>query len=506
MASPISLIGFGTSDPVPGVYIQTNFAAGPASSGTTVYNAIVIGNMLSTGSATPDTVIYGPDTAVPMTSVSDAISLFGDGSEAMRMVDRFMRVNKTTPLYAIAVSDGYGGAAATGDITITGTATGAATLRIYVEDQFVDTGIVTNDSPTTIADNAVNNINSKSSWPVTASHIAGVITLTAKQIGLRSNDIRYFSQVLPTSSGVLSSPLASTLMTGGTVSDDNTAVLATLLGKRFYYNISAAHDVTQLTSIVSQVEQEALPTNGRRERVIWASADPLATAIGITTALNTERSDCQWLYQADIAPAELAANAAAIYALEENQAVPRMNFAFYGQTAATAPNWIVRAPLSGAAPTRSQVYSALNSGLSPIGVGPAGTSFLYKRITNRFLNGIVNDFRIREACKVTVEDFFADDLQGQVQAAMDGKVIGDDPIKGQPEPAPNVATPRVLRSIINRLLRAYFDNGLIQDIVKTLQDVIVQRETTPPDRMSAVIPLKPSDPWDQAAIRIDQVG
>lgn len=506
MTFPISLLGLSTADPIPGVYIQTNFAAGPASSGSTVYNAICIGNKLPTGSAVVDSTIYGPDTAISMNSVDDAIALFGDGSELARMVTRFMKVNKTTPLYAIAVADGYGGAAASGTITITNNATGAATLRVYLQDEFVDVGIVTGDTPTTIAANAVIAINAKSSWSATASNVAGVITLLSKQIGLRGNDLRFFAQLLPTSIGTTVTPTASTLMTGGTVSDSNTNALATLLGKRFYYNISAAHDQTQLTALVSQVQTEALPTNGRRQRVVWSSASTLASSIAITTALNAERSECVWLEESDIVPAELAANQAAVIALEESSAVPRINFAFYGNTSATAANWKVRAPLSGSAPTRAEVFSALNSGLSPIGVGDAGTSFLFKRVTNRFKNGAVNDFRVRDTGKVTVEDFFADDLQAQVLAAMDGKVIGDDPIKGQPEPAPDVATPRVLRGIINRALRDFFNKGLIQNIVDTINNTIVQREVAPPNRMSAIIPLQPSDPWDQAAIRIDQVA
>lgn len=503
---PISLLGLSTSDPVPGVYIQTNFGAGPASSGSTVYSAICLGNKLSTGSGTPDTVIYGPDTAIAMNSFDDAVALFGDGSELARMVKRFMDVNKTTPLYAIAVGDGYLGVAATGTLTLTNTATNAATFRIFVEDEFVDIGIVTNDTPTVIAANAVVAINSKSNWPVNAASVAGVITLTAKQTGLRSNDLRYFGQILPTSITTTVTPVASTLMTGGTVSDDNTAALATMLGQRFYYNISAAHDVTQLNNLVTQIETEALPTNGRRMRVFWATADTLANSIAVTTALNSERSECAWLEESDLVPAELASNQAAVAALEESQAIPRVNFAFYGNTAVTAPNWRVRAPLSGLAPTRAQVFAALNAGLSAIGVGAAGTTYLFKRITNRFKNGAVNDFRVRETGKVTVEDFFADDLQGQVLAAMDGKVIGDDPIKGQPEPAPDVATPRVLRGIINRVLRDYFNKGLIQNIAETITNTIVQRESTPPNRMGALIPLQPVDPWDQAAIKIDQVG
>jgi phage tail sheath gpL-like len=506
MSSPISLIGLASNDPVPGVYIQTNFAAGPASSGGTTYSAVILANKLSTGSATADTVIYGPDTAVAMTSVADAITLFGDGSEMARMVKRFMAVNKTTPLYCVAVSEGGSAVASTGTITVATTATGSATLRIFVGDEFVDTGIVTGDTPTVVATAAVININSKSSWPVTAGNSAGVITLTSKNKGLRANFIRYFAQISPTSSGTTVTPVASTACTGGSVTDVNTTALATILGRRFYYCVSAAEDATNLGAWATQIASEALPVSGRRMRLFAGSVDTLANAITISTGLNTERAEIVWLTTADQSPGGLASNQAAVVSLFEAQAIPRSNFAFFGQTPSTSGSWLLRAPLAGNAPTRSQVFSALNAGLSPIGVGAAGTSFLFKRVTTRFKNGSVVDYRIREANKVTIEDFFADDLQIQVVAAMDGKVIGDDPIKGQPEPAPTVATPRVLKSIINRLLREYSDKGLIQNLVDTIQNTIVQRETSPTNRMSAVVPLQPVDSWDQAAIRVDQVA
>ena len=504
--SPISLIGLATNDPVPGVYIQTNFAAGPASSGGTTYSAIILANMLDTGSATPDTVIYGPDTAVSMTSVADAVSLFGDGSEMARMVKRFMDVNKSTPLYAVAVSDGYGGAQAEGDIVLATTATGSATLRIFVCDEFVDTGIVTGDTPTEIAANAVININGKSSWPVTATSSTGTITLTAKNAGLRGNDIRYFAQILPSNISTTVTPAASTKATGGTVSDDLTAALATILGRRFYYCIAAASDSTQLGAWLAQIQSEALPVGGRRMRLFGGSVDTLANSITLSTALNSERAEIVWLQNADQMPSGLTANQAGFVSLFEAQAIPRINFAFSGNTSSTSGIWKLRAPLAGTAPTRSQIFAALNAGLSPIGVGEVGTTYLYKRVTTRFKNGSVVDYRIREAGKVTIEDFFGDDLQIQVTAAMDGKVIGDDPVKGQPEPAPSVATPRNLKAIINRLLREYFDKGLIQNVAKTIADTVVQREVSPTNRMSAVIPLEPVDPWDQAALRIDQIA
>ena len=61
------------------------FAQGPASAGTGSYAILIIGNKLAAGSATADTVIYGPDTATPLATAQDAINLFGAGSEAPQL-------------------------------------------------------------------------------------------------------------------------------------------------------------------------------------------------------------------------------------------------------------------------------------------------------------------------------------------------------------------------------------------------------------------------------------
>src|SRR5690242_13177026 len=97
----VSLTGLSLSDPVPGEYLQINFAQGEASAGTSVYSVLLMGNWIDDGySSALSNTVYGPDTTVPMTSESDAIALFGQGSELHRMIKRFMVVNKSTPLYA----------------------------------------------------------------------------------------------------------------------------------------------------------------------------------------------------------------------------------------------------------------------------------------------------------------------------------------------------------------------------------------------------------------------
>jgi phage tail sheath gpL-like len=505
MPTSIPLIGLADSDPTPGSYVEIDFAQGAPSSGTAVYKALLIGGMLSTGSATPDTVIYGPDTPVQMAVEQDVINLFGAGSEIHRQWRDFVAINPTTPVYAIAVSEGAGAAAGTGTITVTGPATNAGALRVFVGTEFVDTGFATGATATTIAAATCTSINSKSWWPVTAANTAGVITLTAKQQGTRGNWVRYFAQMLPSTSGAGVTPTASTAVSGGATSDSNATALTTIDATRFYYLVSAAEDSTQVGALLGQVNTMAQPITGLTQRCFAGATDTLSNATTITTALNGARAEVGWLYQSDLPPCELAATLAAVYSLFEAPAIPRCNFSGFGTDAVTQASWTVKAPRSGAVPTRSQIEAALNSGITPIGVLAGGATYLVKRVTTRFMSGAVVDYRIRDAHKVTICDRYADDLRTKQALQFAGKLVGDDPVKNQ-DPDPIVVTPRNYLALINALTHQYANYSLLQNVDAIIAGTLAIREASPRTRLSSQIPLQTVDILDQTAALILQVA
>lgn len=507
MSAEITLTGLAANDPVPGNYGEIVFAQGPAAGGSGAYAVMLIGGMLATGSAAYAT-IYGPGTPVQMATEADVIALFGSGSELHRMFRRFTAINTTTPLYAIAVQEGTSAAQSTGTITLTGTATSAATLRIWVQDQPIDTGVSTGDTPTTQAANAVININSQTRWPVTATSAAGVITLTSKQKGLRANFIRYFAQIRPGTSGVTVTPTISTLQSGGTVSDsaNQAAALATLLPFRYYYLVSAAEDATQLGALLAQVNAQALPVSGMTQRVVAGSQDTLANCTTIATGLNGARAEVVWLAQSDAPPCELAATQAAIMSLLEASFPPRLNMDGVGNDSQTSGLWPIKAPLSGAAPTRSQIAAALNSGITPIYVSPTGATYVVSRITTRSLNGAVPDYRTRDSHIVTILDLFWDYLKAQEVAQMSGKVIGQNPVANSPDPAPNVCTPAMYRAICIQVLTLFAQNGMLQNLAQIIANMQVQISTVTPTRMTALIPTQPAALLHQTATSIQQVA
>jgi len=501
----VPLTGLSAQDPVPGNYAEINFAQGPSAGSGNVRPILILANRSVAGTATPDTVVYGPVSSPQLVSNQDCINLFGQGSEAHRMWRRSTAVNTVTPVYVVAVSESIG-AAATGVITITGPATASGSVRTWVGDDFVDSPIANGDTATIIALAIQNAVNSRPDWAVTALAAIGVCTLTAKNKGLRGNWIRFQSVINGTAVGATSSASSIAFMSGGTTADSNVAALATIINSRYYEIVSAAEDATQLGAVLSQVNTQALPISGLRQRVFGASVDTQTNANTIANALNGARAELTWLQNSDVTPSELAANAAAVYALEEARSVPRLNFSGYGNDAVTSANWKIKAPRSGTIPSRSQIFTALQNGVTPIGVNLNGSTYLVKRITTRSMNGASPDYRIRDAHKVTVCDFFTDDMLAKFNAQFTGKLIADDPAPGARVPGPNVVTPRVCKAAIIKLLLDYGSNDLLQNVDTIIANTYANRETSPTTRMSGRIPLQPIDILDSTSFAIDQVA
>jgi len=485
---------------LPGIYAYIQFAQGAFSGASASYNALIIGSKLAAGSASTN-VVYGPDTTTTMSSQQDAINLFGAGSEAQRMVSRFLAVNTSTPLYVIC-PDGYGGtgsgSSSTGTIVVSGTATSGATLNVYVADAFVSVGVSTGDTAIVIATNIVAAINSQNLWPVTAANSGGTsatVTLTAKQQGLRTNFIAYqVAFVGTTSVGVSVSPTADTYMSGGTTTDSNANVLSVIDTTRYYYIISAAEDATNLGRLQSQIDTQALPTNGIRQRFIAGSqAASVSTVNTIAVGLNDPRGAICWQQSSDWAPAELAANLGAVVSLVESAfSSSTLNFDSFGANANTSGLWNVNAPRSNVGPTKIQQQSAIQNGVSPVAIGPSGSSNLVQLVTcYSLLNAQYPDPRVRDWAIVSICDRFTDDLISQLSVFIGNSTVSQDPSQNQVAP-PGSVTPTNLKTIINRLVRDYGDIGLLTNVGQIIsQTVVTYDPVNAPNTLSAVIPLQP---------------
>jgi len=506
MALSYPLTGWAASNPTPATLVEVAFAQGQASTGTAQYAILILGNKLAAGTGVVDTAVYGPDTATPMVSLTDAANLAGIGSEAYRMIKRALANNTTSPLY-VAFPAQSAGAAATGTITFTTTPTGTANARLHVLDDFVDLSFSSVDTVTTIAAGLVLLVNARTEWPVTAANTAGVITLTAKQLGLRGNNISYGAQIQGSATTTVA-PAPMVKMTSGTTADSWTNVLATINPKRYYYIISAddgGQSSGNLTALVSQVTTQALPTTGIRQVVI-AGANDTSVSNVTTVAIAQNSPRCQVYYgrEFDMPPGEIAASmggAEATY--EAGRTGTVCNFDSFGQSVGTSL-WKFAAPKSGAGLSATQIISCLNNGVSPIGVSN-GKAYLVSRITTKSQTSGVADYRIRDAHKVRICDWFADDVQAAASLEFAGRTIANDPIPPQ-KPPPGAVYPQIFKTLLKRIVNIYDDRGLLQnaDQIKAQLDAV--REVSPSTRLSSYVPLQTIDLAHQIGIYVAQTN
>jgi phage tail sheath gpL-like len=273
----IILIGLAANFPNPGTYVQVNFAAGPTGGAPLGQQALIIGNKTTAGAATPDTVLYGPDTATSVQTEADVITQFGAGSQIHRAWRFFTKVNKTTPVYFIAALESAG-TAAYGNVTITGTATSAGNIRFWVGQDFVDTAVNVGDIASTQATNVAAAINANVNWSITAVATGAAVAITWKNKGLEGNwgKIQVLAGPGFAPGGVTVTPYSAVWSAGQTVTTSTFTVPPTANG--YYYKVTNAGSGTTGGSAPTWVTTIGTATTADSNGVVWTCWGTLSSA------------------------------------------------------------------------------------------------------------------------------------------------------------------------------------------------------------------------------------
>lgn len=211
--------------------------------------SLLIGFKLTAGSALPNVPYL-------VATTSQAIALFGRGSMLAQMHAIYRQSDPTGELWCIAVAEPGAGVAASGTITVTGPATAAGTINLYIAGQRVQVAVGSTDTANTIAASINAAINAALDLPVTSAVATNVVTMTCRFKGLVGNDITVLDsfrgnaggESLPT--GVALAYSGSGLLTAGTAAPTLTPVI-TAMGDDEYdfvihpFSDSASLDVFQ---------------------------------------------------------------------------------------------------------------------------------------------------------------------------------------------------------------------------------------------------------------------
>jgi phage tail sheath gpL-like len=156
--------------------------------------SLLIGQKLTAGTALVSTPYL-------VSTTSQAIALFGRGSMLARMHAVYRLSDPTGEVWCMAAADAGAGVAATGTITVTGPATAAGTINLYIGAQNVQVAVGSTDAANTIATNINAAINAALDLGVTSTVATNVVTMTCRWKGTTGNDILVIDSFRGTAGG-----------------------------------------------------------------------------------------------------------------------------------------------------------------------------------------------------------------------------------------------------------------------------------------------------------------
>ena len=266
-------------------FVAAEFDASQANQGPSLlsYKALIVGQKIAAGSGVANTVYR-------VTSADDVIPLAGRGSMLHRQAIAWFKSNTITEVWIAILSDDGAGVAAVGTITVTGPATAAGTISLYMGGELVTVAVASGDVQDTIATAIGAAINANADLPVTASVATNVVTVTARHKGLSGNEynmrVNYvFGEALP--AGV---SLAFVQLTGGTTSPVLSTLIANL-GDTWYNVIAHPYtDATSLTAIENEMSSRFGPMRMIDGVAVTSKAGSFATLSALGSGRNSQHS------------------------------------------------------------------------------------------------------------------------------------------------------------------------------------------------------------------------
>lgn len=167
----------------PGVFVEQKAVRGGLG-GLVIPQKILLIGQYNTGKTPEDNV-----PKLLTGGAAQAADLYGLGSMLHIMAMAADKGRGIVPLYALPVPDDAGASAATGQITVTGTATGSGTISLYIAGKLVRVSVAKDDTFDVIAEAIGDAITADVTLPVTAAVDSGDVNLTSKWKGLSANGI-----------------------------------------------------------------------------------------------------------------------------------------------------------------------------------------------------------------------------------------------------------------------------------------------------------------------------
>lgn len=454
----------------PGVFTEFNTATAVRTLAGNPQKVVLLGQRLGTGT-------YKGVDPVQVFSDEQAAMLFGRGSQAHLMVKAAITAYQYLQLFVLPLDDnGTGGIAATSTITITGTASGAGQLSIWIAGVRIDVAAATAATPTAMAAKLIAAINANKNLPVTATVVAGVVTLTARNKGTFGNE--FGIRAATTVPGVTVAVAAGT---EGAGDPDVSTALAIIYGSGFNVVINPYSSNDSLTALRTFLESVSGPLEQRGAIGVAGWRGTLATATTLAGDLNEGRITLAWHNGSQLPNAFIAAGYGAVLASQEDPARPYDGLPITGLDVTAL----------GSQPGRGEIETALWSGVTPLKIGPGNQVQIVRAISTYTTSADgAADPSLLDITSIRTLDY--------VRLAIDNRIELRFPRQKN--------TPRVAKAVRSEILNVLYqlqDMEIVENVDQYKSGVLVQPSPQDSGRLNSVIPTNIVSGLHVFAARID---
>jgi phage tail sheath gpL-like len=452
-----------------------------ANTGALNQRALIIGQIMSSGAATP---------SVPLISqgIADAKVQGGVGSMLANMTWAYRQNDPFGELWYLPLADDGAAVAAVGSINFTAAATAPGTLALYIAGQRVLLALSGSQTAAQIATALVAAANAIGDLPVTAAvdgSITSKVNFTAKNLGATGNDIDIRLNYLGAAGGeVLPTGLAATIvaMASGATNPSLTAGLAALADMPFDFIVCPYTDTTSLNALKAFLNDTAGRWSWSVQvygHMFTAYRGTYANQVTLGTGRNDQHASIMGIFDSPSPVWNWAAAIAAAVAVSvrADPGVPMQTVALQG---ILAPPVQSRFPLT-------ERNTLLFDGISTFVVGQDGTVAIENLITTYQQN----TFGQPDNSYLEIETMFllmfvlrtmatmVTTKYARVKLAADGTRFA---------PGSNIVTPAMIRADLIALYRQMEFDGFVQNSAAFAQGLIVQKSTSNPNRVDVLWP------------------
>lgn len=454
----------------PGQYVEVSSERAVSGTPEIPHKALAIGMRLAAG-----TVAASIPTLVP--SADDADLFFGRGSQLASMCRVFKELNSETELWAIGVAETGGGTAAQETITITGPATAAGTLCIYIEGRRIEITITNGEGVNDIADAIYAAILLEDDLMFTAaSPPAGVITLTCRHKGILGNLVNWQHSLLPGESLPAGVGCAFAATVPGVTDTAITAAIAAMGDIHYNTIIMGFSEDSQMDLIEAELETRWGPLAQKEGIAFGAYVGTQGNATTYGNARNSKHSCVMAAGKSPAPPWLWAAAVAAMDAKETDPARPRQTLAL------TPAGDRYFAPGADDIFTQTERGVLLTDGMSTYTVDNAGIVRIERLITTYQTNAAaVPDTSYLDLTTMRTLAYLRYSQNTRIGLRFPRHKLADDGTRFSPGQA--VTTPALIRAELLALFVEWEEDGLVEGWEQFKDDLLVERNATDRNRV-----------------------